>query len=553
MVTHTSQFPNPIFGGLYQVADGGIYAVDRTVSHCMRLLQSRYQEDLAWNNEIEAVQKYHRNPQLIKEHPEKFPGFNAMVWKLIKPDSVAFRYKNSIEKIPSEQVEKDKNAVTVAKKIEAAVLGILTAPVLLVCGLVGAPLRAALVQIMNELVIKPTQMPHKRYEGEFSILTQNVAMTEFEIMNCKNDMRPSLERSDELISYLLTHLIDHDIFFLQEAFTPHINKRIAKTLNKFGYSVVFQVKPDTIGMSSGLLIASRYEILAADFVPYTHTAGPDAYAKKGVLMMKIKLRNGECAFIANTHMLASADLPKGASQHYPDQYFNWEHRMQFKTVNHSMEEFIKKNRGNDKILFTLFGGDFNIRRMANLFGNPAVYANSISYEPLEKLLDSPGEYHELTESGKRSDNSEEGNEGTGLGKESGSYRFVIERFHQKLLENFSEKLKSFPTVQKLIDEKLNLFHYNIVDWEEAQEQLQKEGASSKIAQQIIQEFMQIVATFDQTIYRQAGKIDHILYRKESEKEFYDTFKVKRSSGVMIGKGGVISDHAYVSIRMEQKR
>ena len=72
-----------------------------------------------------------------------------------------------------------------------------------------------------------------------------------------------------------------------------------------GYHVVAQTKPKSpIGMSSGLLVASRYPIGHVQFHMFTEASGDDALAKKGVLIAEL-VAGGRRGVVACTHLQAS--------------------------------------------------------------------------------------------------------------------------------------------------------------------------------------------------------------------------------------------------------
>ena len=164
-----------------------------------------------------------------------------------------------------------------------------TSPVSIPAAATAIGLRTYLQGRMHPLTaLTPTS--HKVWDGEpFTLLDANMAGTEFRIMDYLNGVPPTKERVKKWIRLLLQE--DPDVICLQEAFDiDDIYQYIAKGLQEEGFYVVMTTKRvGVIGMTAGLLLASRYPIEDVGFVKYPHPMGDDKYAAKGVLTARIAL------------------------------------------------------------------------------------------------------------------------------------------------------------------------------------------------------------------------------------------------------------------------
>lgn len=224
-----------------------------------------------------------------------------------------------------------------------------TSPVSIPAAATAIGLRTYLQGRMHPLTaLTPTS--HKVWDGEpFTLLDANMAGTEFRIMDYLNGVPPTKERVKKWIRLLLQE--DPDVICLQEAFDiDDIYQYIAKGLQEEGFYVVMTTKRvGVIGMTAGLLLASRYPIEDVGFVKYPHPMGDDKYAAKGVLTARIALNEDVLITVATTHM--QSGYPRGTSF---EEHIKWKTE-QFDLAMNFIQEFNEGSENRDVIL----AGDFN--------------------------------------------------------------------------------------------------------------------------------------------------------------------------------------------------
>lgn len=119
---------------------------------------------------------------------------------------------------------------------------------------------------------------------------------------------------DERVAFIKDAIKDHDIVCMQEIF-PNFNNR-RKTLIEYAHTLGFQYLsippgPSFISMlggsvvNSGLLTLSKFPIVVTEFHQFSHKAGADALATKGVLYSKIKFPNHHHLHLFNVHTQAT--------------------------------------------------------------------------------------------------------------------------------------------------------------------------------------------------------------------------------------------------------
>ncbi len=243
---------------------------------------------------------------------------------------------------------KDRLALDAKIALNASFLAV-TSPVSIPAAAAAIGLRTYLQGRMHPLTaLTPTS--HKVWDDEpFTLLDANMAGTEFRIMDYLNGVPPTKERVKKWVRLLLQE--NPDVICLQEAFDiDDIYQYIAKSLQEEGYYVVMTTKRvGVIGMTAGLLLASRYPIEDVDFLRYPHPRGDDKYAAKGVLAARIALKEDVFITIATTHM--QSGYPRGTP---PEEHVKWKTE-QFDLAMGFIQEFNKGSENRDEILV----GDFN--------------------------------------------------------------------------------------------------------------------------------------------------------------------------------------------------
>jgi hypothetical protein len=112
----------------------------------------------------------------------------------------------------------------------------------------------------------------------------------------------------------MTRDSDADFVCLQEVWSIETSNKIRSIIGvKYKY-VIYDVGLSTfrlnrhIGFDSGLLFASKYPIMSADFKQFNTKAGTCVMTGKGLLMVKVLLGQGNgktrIGFVSNTHLQA---------------------------------------------------------------------------------------------------------------------------------------------------------------------------------------------------------------------------------------------------------
>jgi endonuclease/exonuclease/phosphatase family metal-dependent hydrolase len=129
------------------------------------------------------------------------------------------------------------------------------------------------------------------------IRTLNTALMPEFIVAYKG-LKPSAERAPDLVKEL--EKTRDDIVCLQEVFNESESEKVADGLKSYPHKI-FDVAPRYLGLSSGLMIASKYPLDCIHFYPHPVMSGFDQLANKGVLATTVLLPNDRYAFLFNTH------------------------------------------------------------------------------------------------------------------------------------------------------------------------------------------------------------------------------------------------------------
>lgn len=101
-----------------------------------------------------------------------------------------------------------------------------------------------------------------------------------------------------------------EIVFLEEVWSDAYKNYLIGVLKaKFPYHF-YSPDNNPVGLGSGLLLVSKYEIINPQFQRFTALAGNDAHSQKGLIRAEIRVRNanGACPlYVLFTHTQAQAD------------------------------------------------------------------------------------------------------------------------------------------------------------------------------------------------------------------------------------------------------
>lgn len=173
--------------------------------------------------------------------------------------------------------------------------------------------------------------------------------------------KPSLKSGQDF--GVVSHFPHLDFLCIQETFDRDCAKLLLQELHKVFPWVVYDVgtcgiKANYCGIVSGLMVASRYEIIEVDFKRFPYKTGLDHLTDKGLLMVKVSLDggaktpSGKVGYIFNTHLQAfQGDKP--VVQKQLDCLLEWTTKFRQDTSEHS-----------ETVMFDVICGDFNIDNLS---------------------------------------------------------------------------------------------------------------------------------------------------------------------------------------------
>lgn len=155
---------------------------------------------------------------------------------------------------------------------------------------------------------------------------------------------------------ILTHFPKLDFLCLQETWDRDYSHKLMSELHKVFPWIMYDVGKTNLltnrfMLNSGLMLASKYEILDADFHPYTESFSQCLYSSKGLLMTKVLLssteHHDEVGYIFTTHLQAYQGM-EDIIQKQLDEILSWTKKFR--------EESVKSE---DIVVFDVLCGDFN--------------------------------------------------------------------------------------------------------------------------------------------------------------------------------------------------
>ncbi|XP_019646997.1 PREDICTED: sphingomyelin phosphodiesterase 5-like [Branchiostoma belcheri] len=177
----------------------------------------------------------------------------------------------------------------------------------------------------------------------------------------------TLPRSDPVGEDEFSHAVESqfpalDFLCCQEVFDQEATRRLVAGLQRHFGHVIYEPgrwswSTNIWAFHSGLLFASRYPVLAAEFRPFSAARKQDRWAAKGALMVKVflgKTQDGQEAvgYITTTHM-QSYQGPFEILPRQLDELLTW------------TEDFRRRTLGSDDIqVFDILCGDFNFDNMS---------------------------------------------------------------------------------------------------------------------------------------------------------------------------------------------
>lgn len=234
----------------------------------------------------------------------------------------------------------------VVRRILLAIAFLVSLGVGLCLSIVGAPLRSLASTARADFVhIHPRDQADTSRAPplqQLTVTTYNVALMP-EFIAVFNGLRPTAERVEEL----RLRLGGADIVCMQEAFHTEATQRLAQsTRDAYPYQV-FDVGFQSLGLSSGLMIASAHPLENTQFYPHPVQVNTDRVGNKGVLATTVSLPGNEIAYVFNTHLNAHGSVAC--------------RRSQITALRTRIEEYTKGVEREDRRVAGIFiCGDFNI-------------------------------------------------------------------------------------------------------------------------------------------------------------------------------------------------
>ncbi len=250
---------------------------------------------------------------------------------LSKEQRTAWEMEIPTEKAPSARLDLLQRILRATAAVLALVPCACIAVVLgIPCRLLSQPLQEDMVYLSPQSTLAQSTHPES-----ITVMTQNMALSQFEIMNAMNEVPSTVCRREAWLQYFQSLEHKPEILCLQELFDPSSAHILGQALQQQGYYVVYAGKTAAsgFGLSSGLFTASKFPIESARFENFAHRMGACRRANKGILGVTVRLREGNkgCLGILNTHL--QAGLGRGAGTGARRKAFdNW--------VNHSQDDQI---------------------------------------------------------------------------------------------------------------------------------------------------------------------------------------------------------------------
>ncbi len=208
----------------------------------------------------------------------------------------------------------------------------------------------------------------------FFLLSYNCAWTQttesLRVISWNVFLRPAIlndgqtERVDSIAHYLQNS--EADVLVLQEVFHRKARKKLRqKLINKYPYQTKVG-KTSFFGISSGVIIFSKYSILEEKHVSFDHATGSDRLAKKGGISVVIRFKD-KLLQIIGTHLQAG----KGEKRK----------RIRKKQI----EKLTQLSPSTKSIDASIYAGDFNISQGTEAYFELLETLNCLNKTPNGKI------------------------------------------------------------------------------------------------------------------------------------------------------------------------
>jgi len=172
------------------------------------------------------------------------------------------------------------------------------------------------------------------------------------------------ERTDSIANYLLK--TDADVLVLQEVFHRKSRTKLKQLLSK-KYPHQSKVgKTSFWGISSGVMLFSKHQILEENHISFSKGTGSDRLAKKGGVSIIIKFRN-KLTQIIGTHLQAGNGLKR------------------MKIRRQQIQKLKKLNKNENEVSAIIYAGDFNIDHRTEAYLNMLEILNCSNKSPKSSI------------------------------------------------------------------------------------------------------------------------------------------------------------------------
>lgn len=205
----------------------------------------------------------------------------------------------------------DSNASHFAKKFFLWIKIALFASVTIPATVLAIPLKSLAIHLqIKPFIYSTNQFPSKTLSSEktFSLLSWNICCVSAGYAITDGGVLPWAERIDEIARKIIEK--NGDVNCLYETFDYDSAIYLSKKLMKNGYQdCYFNIGPKTIGVSSGIFVASKYKIQNPEFTPFPENSlvGRTKYASKGIFSFDLESNQRPFARIIATHLQHSEE------------------------------------------------------------------------------------------------------------------------------------------------------------------------------------------------------------------------------------------------------
>ncbi|MFT4551789.1 MAG: hypothetical protein ACI9S8_000410 [Chlamydiales bacterium] len=346
------------------------------------------------------------------------------------------------------------------------------------------------------------------------------------------------------------------------------------------------------GVTSGLLVGSKYPIDKVGFHPYENKSGIDGGTKKGVLADILDLGSGRNICIVNTHLQSSVMLPesmKEKSRKEIQEYKIQQRKDQLREAKEFIDLFCKEcEKDGIEVNDIILSGDYNTGRYETQeldaldeacaeYDYPAIdtemMANSdhgrfkeldvpdigSSFDEYFSHLFSPFDAMVKEHKHLERENESGGTTGTTLDTESFSYKYYRQLIHIDVInilkDSSDEEILEKAGLEKIIDDMMKTYgkpnassqslslYYELLGWDQ------------EIFMRILRIVHEKIRLSSKTICKKTECLDHILLRAKGSDEQKHIFSQRAYSYEIetpIGAPGPLSDHSSVWVELKQK-